>query len=615
MRWWSIVLLVAGCSGGDDATTPTEVEDIGEGLIGTGWANPFPNSALIADGHLDLRDLPVTGDHPIPVERLAWREGFSPAQVSVLRLDGVDDANFPRASAIAPGEGSVRMIDLTTGAYVPCMAELDAYPEALERATLIRPLQALPYGHRIAVVVTTDAVARPTRFDALLSDRPPASLAEQAPHWKQLVADLVAFGIASDDIALAWDFPVADGTLPLRAALDQVDPPGGHTFTTVRSAEDGDRVVPRTWRAAVGTYRVQDFLVGDRSLQLDATGRPSVVGETDAYLYVHVPDSVKDAPAGTVPVLVFGHGIFSEPEAYLDENDDPSGVVQLADELGAIVVATMWRGLCAPDRMVPITVAGDFSQISQLTDMLVQGQVNVRTLLEEVRTGDLVDDPVFTGASGQSLVDRDHVVYYGISLGGIEGAVLLAQDPPIDAGALHVGGSMWSTMLERSSDWLAFEILMRVSVPDPSDRQVLYALSQLWWDPVDPIAWTPELAPTPFLLQESIGDEQVANLTTEALARSVGLPLLAPEVRVPWGMSTGRGPLPERALVQFDPEVPLPTEANRPADVTGAHEAPRTWDGARAQVVDYLTEATSQIVVHHCGEQPCSASNPGQASP
>ncbi|MCB9688531.1 MAG: hypothetical protein H6735_26070 [Alphaproteobacteria bacterium] len=614
MRSWAWLALVAGCSGGDD-TTPTEVEDVGEGLLGTGWANPFPTAALVTDGHLDLRDLPTTGDAPIPVERLAWREGFSPAQVSVMRLDGVDDSRFPRASAIAPGEGSVRMVDLTAGAYVPCMAELDAYPEALERATLVRPLHALPYGHRIAVVVTTDAVARPDRFDAMLSDRPPPSLAEQAPHWKSLMADLEAFGIPSDEIAVAWDFPVADGTLPLRAALDQVAPPGGHAFTTVRSAADGDRVVGRTWRAAVGTYRVQDFLVGDRSLQLDADGRPSVVGETDAYLYVHVPDSVKDAPAGSVPVMVFGHGIFSEPEAYLDEPDDPSGVVQLADELGVIVVATMWRGLCAPDRMVPITVAGDFSQISELTDMLVQGQVNVRTLLEEVRSGDLVDDPVFTGASGQALVDRGHVVYYGISLGGIEGAVLLAQDPPVDAGALHVGGSMWSTMLERSSDWLAFEILMRVSVPDPSDRQVLYALSQLWWDPVDPIAWTPELSTTPFLLQESIGDEQVANLTTEALARSVGLPLLAPEVRVPWEMATEVGPLPGRALVQFDPEVPLPTEANRPADVTGAHEAPRTWDGTRAQVVDYLTEATSRLVVHHCDEAACSASNQGHTSP
>ncbi len=66
---------------------------------------------------------------------------------------------------------------------------------------------------------------------------------------------------------------------------------------------------------------------------------------------------------------------------------------------------------------------------------------------------------------------------------------MMAQDPPVDAAVLHVGGSAWSTMLERSSNWPTFEMVMQDSVPDPADRQLLYSVSQLFWDPADPLLY------------------------------------------------------------------------------------------------------------------------------
>ena len=66
-------------------------------------------------------------------------------------------------------------------------------------------------------------------------------------------------------------------------------------------------------------------------------------------------------------------------------------------------------------------------------------------------------------------------------------------------------------------------------VPEPADRQLMYSVSQLWWDPVDPATYAAELTELPMLYQYSLGDEQVPNLTTEALARSIELPLLTPE--------------------------------------------------------------------------------------
>ena len=252
--------------------------------------------------------------------------------------------------------------------------------------------------------------------------------------------------------------------------------------------------------------------------------------------------------------------------------EDSSAVLQLADELGAIVVATDWRGLEADDRIEAIEVAGDFGRFPVITDRLVQAHVNQRTLLALVQEGSLLEHTFFTGDSGQQLGDPDTVVYYGISLGGIEGQVFMAQDPGVEAAVLHVPGGFWSTMLERSTQWPLFELVMEDTVPSPHDRQLLYAISQLFWDPVDPVSWTGELGAQTILMQEAIGDEQVPNMTTEALARSIGLPLLSPEVRLPYGLELASElAVGSSALVQFDPMVGEPEDINRPPSLSGAH--------------------------------------------
>ncbi len=605
--WW---LAVLGCNSPDPAATP----DDGVGLVGDGLANPFPSRLLLgADGRVNipLESLPSGGDTPVPVDRVAFRSGFSPAQTSVLRIAGLDPSTLPDWRTPTPGEGGVVVADLTAGRWLPAFAELDAWPNAVDPALLVRPLEAVPAGHQVAVAITTAVLARPDRFDALIEGDPPASLADAAPGARAVVNQLESMGLPRDTIALAWDYPVDDGTLPLRSALLSHSVPGTWQFDRVRNADAGDIVAgPLTWRAAEGTFTATDFLVDDEKLDLlDGTSQPT--GEVEADLYVHIPTSVKDAPAGAVPILIFGHGIFGEPSNYLDEADDPSDLLALADEGGFIVVATTWRGLTADDRVGALEVAGDFGQLPLVSDRLVQGQVNTRTLLDLVSSGELLGDDVFRGASGQLLGDPSHVAYYGISLGAIQGMVFVAQEPAIDAAVLHVGGGVWSTMLERSSNWPLFELLLTNVATDPGDRQQLYAFSQLLWDAADPVGWVPELQGATFLLQESIGDEQVPNLTTEIIARSTGLPLLSPAVTAPFGIASTAAPLPSdsRALVQFDPQVGLPADGNRPAEFSGAHAGPRLWLGTRHQTLDYLLGG--RVVVHHCGESACSASNQG----
>ncbi len=590
-----LLAFLAACPAPDD----TAAEALG-GALGLGRQNPFPSVELIGeDGHLALRegDLPVKeGGIPWDFTPFARREGFSVVQPSVVLFDvPLDTASVGGPESIAT-DGTVRLVDLDTGETLWCFAELDAAPEALAsglRPLIVRPMKALTPGHRVAVVVTS----------GVTSGGQPLDVPAPEGHYAELHAELAALG--QDDVVLAWDFPVARGNALLDAVLSATAvTPGAPTWTREWDADvEGTEPPAGLWKLAQGTLPTQNLLVDENHMELDADGVPAAQGTGNAYLMVAVPESVRDAAPGTVPVLLFGHGILSDPSDYLRADDDESGLVAFANEMGAIVVATEWRGLGGEDRLHAIEVAGEFSRFDEMPQMLAQGVADNVALLAAVREGTLMDEPIFGG-----LADRTQVSYYGISLGGIEGAVMLANQDVVERGVLHVGGAAWSTMLERSAQWPPFDLVVSRNFPDPFDRQVLYAASQVLWDPVDPATYAAELSTGQWLWQEAIGDEQVPNLTTELLARSTGATLGEPAVTTPPGVLSQAMPFSGIGFAQFDPQVAMPAPENRPAPITDAHTIPRTWEGARAQAIHFY--ATGEVA-HFCGTEPCSASNPG----
>lgn len=585
-----LLVLLLGCPPPEDsASAPV-------GALGAGRLNPFPSVELVADGHLAFGadDLPlVEGATPWDLTRLNRREGFSVVQPAVVKFAvPIDEASVSGPDAPAT-DGPVRLVDLESGEAVLCFSELDAAEAAVasgERALLVRPLRTLTPGHRVAVVVTS----------AVTSGGAPLELPAPEGHYAELHDELAALG--QDDVVLAWDFPVAAETRTVDGAVAALQEPGAVTFGWTREAGSGSEPPPGLWKLAEGSFVGTQFLVDGVRMELGDDGLPVAQGPRDVYLMVAVPESVRSAAPGTVPVMIFGHGILSEPEDYLDE-DDPSGLVALANGLGAIVVATKWTGLSDLDQVHAIEVAGDFARFYEVPEMMAQGVADTVSLARLVRDGGLLDDPLFAG-----LADRDQIVYFGISLGGIEGATTLANQDVVTRGVLHVGGSAWATMLERSSNWPPFDLVVTRTFPDPWERQVLYATTQLFWDPVDPASHADRLAGGSWLWQQSIGDEQVPNLTTELLVRSVGVPLGAPGVTAPPEVEGAALPRVGGGLTQFDPEVALPAPTNRPATKTGAHSIPRLWPGTQAQTAHFLL--TGEIA-HYCGEAACSASNPG----
>ena len=604
---------------------------------------PFPSMQLTepdatsATGHrLALPDdlLPYSeGGSPVDVARLNRLDGFSVAATALVAFDGValGDDNLPSwhdpAASLDPA-CPVQLIDLDSGERLPLFVELDAHPDAVggeSQALLIRPLQAMAFGTRHAVVLTSalrqadgSAVPAPEGFAGLRAGAPHPSLAGEQEHFEALFVQLEGLGLARGDLVLAWDF-VTGSEEVMHAHLDHVlaaaevdlpaDPSSLPEYSVDHSwgVDEGDVLSPSAWRIAEGEFALEGFLTEDGDFELGADGLPMSQGDDGVYWMVFVPQSLRDAPAGSAPVVIFGHGILASPKMYLFYDEDPMAVQALADRLGAIVIGTEWRGLCTNDLGAAAAVAGDFGTFHHLTDKMIQGLANASALPRLVRTR-FSDLELLQASDGSgSLVDPSRVYYYGISLGGIQGANLMAHTADIDFAVLHVGGAIWSTMLERSSNWTAFETMMEYGVEDPLDRQVLYAVSQLLWDPVDPITHAQALQGRSLLWQESMGDEQVPNLTTHALARSVGLTLLSPAVEPVLGLVEQEGPLGPgvTALAQFDPQLGRPHDTNRPSEETGAHYFPRHCEPVHQQIELFFEAGAEGAIVHTCGDGPC----------
>ncbi|MBI5489761.1 MAG: hypothetical protein HY905_20675 [Deltaproteobacteria bacterium] len=632
--------LLASCSGGD---TPYDGPPVG--LLDDSPLLPFPSIHLMAEDPSSATGwrvaipeglLPVSDEGtPLDLVRFNHRDGFSTAQPLVLVLPDadIDPASLPGETDVAgslEAGASVKLIDVETGERVPLFAELDLAPEAVSpatRAMIIRPMRALEFATHYAVVLTTDVRLRGggnlqplPRFAALRDGRSPhKGLDAWLPHYDELLDALERHGVPRASMALAWDFWTASDESIHRGfqtvlAATREDIPDDPDFEPVFTAEIEDAVTnpdinPHVLRRVRGSFSIVNFIGPDRMFEYDADGLPVAQSERlDVKFLVVVPKSAETAEAGTFSVLIYGHGLMDSPEWPLGDDRDGDSVQRLADEMHWIVIGTEWRGLSnepshdwSLDEVDAAEAAVDFGKFPLVTDRLQQGVANAlalpRLMRSQFRNADFLQAP-----GGGSLVDPDRMLYYGISLGGIEGATFVANSELVDVGIFHVPGGAWTTMLERSSNWDDYDTVARMWTPSAVDRQVLYAATQDLWDPVDPITHITRLRDKTVLWQESIGDAQVSNLATEMMARSVGVPLLQPSVTHPCCIDEAAAPLPagSSALMQYDPGCGRPDPGNRPAVDNHAHSAVRNLDETLDQIRAFFEPGAEGTIIHPC---------------
>jgi hypothetical protein len=286
---------------------------------------------------------------------------------------------------------------------------------------------------------------------------------------------------------------------------------------------------------------------------LDPTNPDAVPSQTPGQTYqanfiCNVGKKAYDDPTHPqMRPVEYGHGLFGGAG---EVDSDPQRTMTNDHEM--LYCATDWTGMASADIPNAVIALTDLSRFPFLTDRVQQGELNFLYLARlMVHPQGFSANPAFQWSDGKPFIDTRQAFYDGNSQGGIFGGTVCAVSVDVRHCALGVPGMDYSILLPRSSDYVAekplssydptqfdptdptnqigYSSLLDNSYPDQSQRMLILDLIQTLWDRSDPNGYathmTHGLPNTPshqVLLQVAYGDHQVANITAEDEARTIG---------------------------------------------------------------------------------------------
>lgn len=508
---------------------------------------------------------------PIDVTDLNRADGFSPGQPIVVRVPGLDNIEAYRRTGVVPvddpqrslrSDAPVQVLDATTGRRHLVWAELDLNATTDDkRALIIRPAVNFEEGRRYVVVLQNlrdaggNRIKRAQRPDdatrAVLrrAGIPAGSGLHRA--WSFTVASAKSttgrmLKIRDAAFAELGDTNLADRKVEGRSPAFAINPDVDDSLPAELRAQDGITDYPTgpIARKVRGKITVPCFLnapgcpTGSQFL-IGADGTPQrIPGNTTVYDFTcNIPRRDGKLRAG-----LYGHGLFGG-QGEIDQGQ----LKDLSFEKGFLFCAVDWNGMATKDVPNAVTVLQDVSRFPTLVDHVQQGYLGFLLLGRAMIHPDgLSSDPAF-----RDQIDTGGLYYDGNSQGGIYGGALTAIAPDFERAVLGVPGMNYSTLLQRSVDFdmyaqgdfegLETEAGLYDSYPDELERQLVFGLMQMLWDRADPNGYAQHMTSDPLpntpshevLMHVGFGDHQVADVSAEVQARTIGArihqPGLAPD--------------------------------------------------------------------------------------
>jgi len=619
--------LVAACGGDDGSSIPDDCNPLG----GQGCMLPWPSMVYAkqdASSPTGFRlaiprtAMPTNVDG-ITVEPDAFNrwDGFS-AIAPILAMfptgvsaDGLPSWKNPDESLAA--DSPIVLVEADSGERVPFFAEVDQNTVDVDkRALIIRPLARLKPGTRHVVGIRNTvraadggALPVPEAFAALRDGNSFGHprfdvLKQRAPG---VFAALEAAGVTKSELVLAWDFVTVsdefirrDLTAMRAAALPMIGDRGANlTFTT----EDQPNTA-ETFKRYLGTFKSPDFLTTGESdssiLRRDASDVPVAQGLRDARFAAIIPACVQTQPLPR-PTVIFGHGLFGSSEEYLDDQF----VIDLAQDHCLIIIAGDFIGLSSRQIALAPLAVNDLNRGTQITEKLGQAVIDF-IALENIARGPMAASDAFK-FNGQAVIDPARTFYVGGSLGGIMGNTFMAYDPNITKGVLAVPGGNWSMLFERSTAWSLLMGAAQGAYDKPEYYQLNLATSLgMGFEPYDPMTTAAHVTKDPLfgnpakniLMWYAVGDCLVTNISTEMIAREMGLSMTAPSVRPAWGLPLVEGTQANGITLYDEHPSPMPADTNvPPKDDNGTHSGVNRNPANLRQVEQFLLQ---DVVVDEC---------------
>ena len=622
---------------------------------------------------------PVNGEGlPLDVAPYNLRDGVSPVTpVVILPPRPLDPALLPdetRPDASLMTNSPTVMVDAQTGKRIRHIAELDLNAaQASRQALILRPYGPMGYGRKIVVSLTTgllgkDGLPMPSTqaFAELKEGKTSSKYPRLQRFWSEWQKDVITMeqaGIPRAAQVATWHFTTASADwvtgpavelrqqflakvgsagLGLRIASIEVDPdhfkalpnlkatplPNGATVTVKHIHQDIALRIQGEFELPNAMSKGQS---PESTLNWPKDGSPKVQLQTEtlwrSFALVAGPKALQSQNAP--PLTVYGHGFLRTICKDFCINAalaDPA--THLFAGVGAVGVGTDWWGLSELDIGTALGVSNNFSLVPRLTDKLVHSALSFIPLSRAIQAK-VGSDPRFAvqtpGSSAlRPLTDPElGLRYTGNSLGGIMGTTMVALHPDVERAVVNVAGGVWSTMMNRSSNFATFLVIVQGSYPDPFDQQVLFALMQSHWDLSDPVHFAPLVAKQPLagtrpnrrvLWPISWGDSQVPALASSMLARGAGAPLLGPTV-AKWPDVPTNDEQPysgQSSFVQWDSQRGTHPPGNAsPAEDNMSHYATR-WMPEYWEMVSRVLYGDGKVEQRYClardtdGALPCT---------
>lgn len=503
------------------------------------------------------------------------QDGFSVGGAILLQYPNVDLAGMATESDMSnslAADAKLRLWSVKGEKWtrVPYWIELDhAETDPAKKLMNIRPGVILDAGTRYVVALTGlkdtagKAFSPDEAFAALLAGKTTGTnLGQRQAQFDALFAELKTQGMEKNSLLLAWDFVTASDQamhadmLSMRDQAMQIVGEKGPELTIgevkVLKDPEADIAVEVTGTFHVPHFMDEKTLSGTKvyTMHRGTDGKPAQNGWVDMPFWVRIPKTALDGtPHG---LNQYGHGLNGTGAQV---RGDFNGQIGVQSKL--ISFACNWTGMSSPDVPGILQMIQDFSDFNIMSDHLQQGMMESLLLMRAMRERfDSYPEVKNLGVN----VDKKRTYYTGISQGGIYGGTYMALSQDVVRGHLGVPGHSYSLLLQRSTDFEPFLLIVQGFYPDPGDRLIALSLIQMLWDAADPASYYVHLKKEPFpntpphdiMLVPAKGDFQVAPIASEIAARSGFVELMANYGRPVFGVKEEAYPYKGSGIVIYD---------------------------------------------------------------
>jgi dienelactone hydrolase len=331
------------------------------------------------------------------------------------------------------------------------------------------------------------------------------------------------------------------------------DNPGGPAHDQIGAVASGAMVSPAF--ADPETHHIAHDPDGS-AIVVDANAKIPVT--------IVTPKAPPSSAAG-YPVVILGHGLAGDRShmfAIANELARAGFAMAAIDDVAhglradiADKANNFKGGFVGPDGLpdhsgLPLEFLGGLTDAVTVRDNFRQTVLDLCSLVRMIEDPALDLSPLGAALGGAApKLDASHIYYNGLSLGGMMGTILSAVEPNLRAVSLEVpGAGLLGIIAPNSSNAHGLlETFLAGSFSVQGDEALdsyhpavqLMAMATEAGDPIEyaPHVFGPSLFDPPparrpsLLVSYSIDDELMPNISTHALIRALGVPLLEPTIR------------------------------------------------------------------------------------